>query len=68
VTGEIYKMELDGKIIGKFGKAGKQLGEFGTVHAMDCKNENELTVVEITSWRAQRLTLQPTASTTTSSR
>ena len=25
ITGEIYKMELDGTIIGKFGKAGKQL-------------------------------------------
>ena len=29
----IYKMELDGTIIGKFGAGGKQLKEFGTVHA-----------------------------------
>ena len=28
ITGEIYKMELDGTIVGKFGKAGKGLGEF----------------------------------------
>ena len=27
ITGEIYKMELDGTILGKFGKAGKQLKE-----------------------------------------
>ena len=46
VTGEIYKMELDGTILGKFGKAGKQLGEFSTVHEIDCRNENELLVVE----------------------
>ena len=26
VTGEIYKMELDGTMLGKFGIAGKQLG------------------------------------------
>ena len=44
VTGEIYKMELDGTILGKFGKPGKQLGEFGTVHEIDCRNENELLV------------------------
>ena len=66
VTGEIYKMELDGTIIGKFGKAGKQLGEFGTVHAIDCKNENELIVAEITAWRVQKLVLQPRPTTTRS--
>jgi len=59
VTGEIYKMELDGTILGKFGKAGKQLGSFGTVHAIDCRNENELTVSEITAWRVQRIVLHP---------
>jgi hypothetical protein len=59
VTGEIYKMELDGTILGKFGKPGKQLGEFGTVHEIDCRNENELLVSEITSWRVQKLILHP---------
>ena len=59
VTGEIYKMELDGTIVGKFGKPGKQLGEFGTVHEIDCRNENDLLVAEITRWRFQRLTLHP---------
>jgi hypothetical protein len=57
ITGEIYKMELDGTIIGKFGKAGKGLGEFSTVHAIDCRNPNELYVVEISAWRAQKILL-----------
>jgi len=35
-NGEIYKMELNGKILGKFGTAGKQLNEFGSVHEIDC--------------------------------
>jgi hypothetical protein len=61
VTGEIYKMELDGKIVGKFGKGGKQLGQFGTVHEVDCRNENELFVSEITAWRVQKLILHPNA-------
>ena len=59
VTGEIYKMELDGTILGKFGHAGKQPGEFSTVHEIDCRNENELLVSEITAWRVQKISLRP---------
>jgi DNA-binding beta-propeller fold protein YncE len=58
VTGEIYKMELDGTIVGKFGKAGKQAGELSAVHQIDCRNENEIIVAETAGWRVQRLTLQ----------
>ena len=61
VTGEIYKMELDGTILGKFGKAGKQLGEFSSAHELDCRNENEVLVAEITSWRVQKILLHPKA-------
>jgi outer membrane protein assembly factor BamB len=64
VTGEIYKMELDGTIIGKFGKAGKLPGQLSTVHEMDCRNDNEVTVAEITGWRVQRFKLSPRAQTT----
>jgi hypothetical protein len=56
-NGEIYKMELDGKILGKFGTAGKQLKEFGSIHEIDCRNPNEILVGEITNWRVQKLTL-----------
>lgn len=57
ITGEIYKMELDGTIIGKFGKAGKALKEFSTVHEIDCRNPNELLVSEISAWRVQKIVL-----------
>jgi len=57
ITGEIYKMELDGTILGKFGKAGKQLGQFSTVHEIDCRNPSELLVAEITAWRIQKIKL-----------
>ncbi len=59
ITGEIYKMELDGTIIGKFGKGGKRLGEFSTVHEIDCRNPDELLVSEITAWRVQKILLKP---------
>jgi streptogramin lyase len=55
--GEIYKMELDGRILGKFGRGGKLLKEFGSVHEIDCRNPNELYVGEITNWRVQKLKL-----------
>jgi len=59
VTGEVYKMELDGTILGKFGKAGKQLGEFSTVHEMDCHSENEIYTAEINRWGIQKIELHP---------
>jgi len=59
ITGEIYKMELDGAIIGKFGKAGKGLGKFSTVHEIDCRNPDQLFVSEISAWRAQKIILSP---------
>ena len=58
-TGEIYKMELDGTILGKFGHASKLPGGFQVVHMMDCRNPNEIIVAEIESWRVQKLLLKP---------
>jgi hypothetical protein len=59
VTGEVYKMELDGTIIGRFGKAGKQLGEFSGLHEIDCRNPDQLYISEIQLWRVQKILLQP---------
>ena len=58
-TGEIYKLELDGTILGKFGHASKEFGGFQVVHMMDCRNPDEVIVGEIESWRVQKLMLQP---------
>lgn len=55
--GEIYKMQLDGTVVGKFGKAGKLPKEFGTVNAIDCRNANTLYVGEIGNLRVQKLML-----------
>jgi sugar lactone lactonase YvrE len=59
MTGEIYKMELDGTVLGKFGKPGHAFKEFSSVHQMDCRNPDEVYVAEITAWRAQKLLLRP---------
>jgi DNA-binding beta-propeller fold protein YncE len=55
--GEIYKMQLDGTMVGKFGRAGKLPKEFGTVNAIDCRNANTLYVGEVGNLRVQKLVL-----------
>lgn len=59
LNGEIYKMELNGKLVGRFGRAGKLPKEFGTVNAIDCRSDTEFFVGEIGNWRVQKLTLHP---------
>jgi DNA-binding beta-propeller fold protein YncE len=59
--GRIYKLDLDGNILGVFGKAGKQLGQFGWVHEIACPSENTLYVAELLNWRVQKLNLHPAA-------
>ena len=56
--GEIYKVRLDGTVIGKFGRAGKRPKEFGTVNSIDCRTENTLLVGELANMRVQKLTLR----------
>jgi hypothetical protein len=58
-NGEIYKMELNGKVLGRFGTAGKLAKEFGTVNEIDCRKPNVLYVGEPTNCRVQKLTLHP---------
>jgi DNA-binding beta-propeller fold protein YncE len=58
-NGEIFKIRLNGQVVGKFGKAGKLPKEFGMVNAIDCRTENDLWVGEIWNWRAQKVTLRP---------
>jgi hypothetical protein len=55
--GRIYKLALDGKVLGVLGQSGKQLKQFGWIHEMACPRENELYVAELLNWRVQRLVL-----------
>ena len=57
--GRIYKLSLDGKVLGWLGGSGKQLGQFGWIHEIACPTENELYVGELLNWRLQKLTLHP---------
>jgi DNA-binding beta-propeller fold protein YncE len=58
--GRIYKLSLEGKVLGVLGKSGKQLGQFGWIHEIACPSADELYVAELLNWRIQKLILEPT--------
>jgi len=55
--GRIYRLSLDGKLLGVLGQAGKQLKQFGWIHEMACPRPNVLYVGELLNWRVQKLEL-----------
>ena len=56
--GEIYKVRLNGQIVGRFGRAGKIPREFSVTNALDCRTENNLLVGEVGNWRVTKVTLK----------
>jgi len=57
--GRLYKMSLDGKVLGVLGESGKQLKQFGWIHAIACPSPNTVFVAELLNWRVQKLMLRP---------
>jgi sugar lactone lactonase YvrE len=57
--GRIYKLSLDGKVLGVLGESGKPLKQFGWIHGIACPSENVLYVGELLNWRVQKLILHP---------
>ena len=57
--GRVYKLSLDGKVLGVLGESGKQLKQFGWVNEIACPAENVLYVAELLNWRVQKLLLKP---------
>jgi hypothetical protein len=58
--GRIYKLTLDGKLLGAIGGGGRAPGKFAWIHEIACPSENTLYVGELLSWRVTKLTLRPT--------
>jgi DNA-binding beta-propeller fold protein YncE len=57
--GRIYKLTLDGRVLGWLGGSGKTLKKFGWIHEIACPSESELYVAELLNWRVQKLLLHP---------
>jgi streptogramin lyase len=56
----IYKVSLEGKVLGVYGQPGRNLGEFGWIHGIACPSENEIWVAELINWRVQKLVTKGT--------
>jgi len=58
-AGRFYKLDLNGNVLGAFGKPGKLAGQFGWTHGITCPSENVLYAAEELNFRVQKLTLEP---------
>ncbi|HEX6895247.1 MAG TPA: peptidyl-alpha-hydroxyglycine alpha-amidating lyase family protein [Bryobacteraceae bacterium] len=55
--GRIFKVALDGKVLGVIGRSGRQLKQFSGAHQLACPSENEIYAAETSNWRVQKLIL-----------
>src|SRR5881409_4410700 len=61
--GRIFKVSLDGKVLGVIGRSGRLLKQFSGVHQLACPSETEVYAAETSNWRVQKLILRPAAQT-----
>jgi 6-bladed beta-propeller len=56
--GRLFKVSLDGKVLGVIGRSGRQLKQFSGVHQLACPSETEVYAAETSNWRVQKLLLR----------
>jgi DNA-binding beta-propeller fold protein YncE len=65
--GRVYKLNLDGKVLGYWGGVGKEWGKTGAIHGIACPTENLVYTAEFENWRVQKWVLHPERANTTAS-
>jgi len=66
--GRIYKLTLDGRILGTMGISGRDAKQFNWIHSLACPADDTLYVADMNNWRIQKLTLHPERITRDSAR
>ena len=66
--GRLFKVSLEGKVLGVIGRSGRQLKQFSGAHQLACPSENEVYAAESSNWRVQKLILRPQPQTSNISR
>jgi len=56
--GRIFKVALDGKVLGVIGRSGRNLAQFSGAHALACPSDHEVYAAETSNWRVQKLLLK----------
>ena len=64
--GRIFKVSLEGKVLGIIGRSGRELGKFSGAHQLACPSENEIYVAETSNWRVQKVLIHLQAETAAS--
>ena len=54
----VYKVSLEGKVLGMFGDPGGKLGQFRAIHALHCQDDHTVWVADMFNWRAQKITME----------
>ena len=57
--GRIYKMTLDGQILGMLGESGRGPKQFNWPHGIACPSEDVIFIADMNNWRVQKLMLRP---------
>ena len=57
-VGKVFKYDLNGKLMGQFGKLGRLPGWFDSIHALACPDEKTLYLAEEFSFRFDKIVLQ----------
>ena len=60
--GRIYKIALEGEILGVLGTSGRELGEFNWIHGLAVPSDDVIYVADMNNWRVQKLILNPSSS------
>ena len=60
--GRLFKVSLDGRVLGVIGRSGRQLKQFSGIHQLACPSETEVYAAETSNWRVQKLILQTSSS------
>jgi hypothetical protein len=61
--GRIYKMTLDGTIVGMMGESGRGPNQFNWIHSLACPTDDVLYVADMNNWRVQKLVMRGSART-----
>ena len=56
-VGRAFKIDLDGKVLGTFGRLGRLPGWFDSIHALACPDENTLYLAQEFSFRFDKVVL-----------
>jgi hypothetical protein len=56
-VGHVYKLDLNGKVLGRFGKLGRLPGWFDSIHSLSCPDEKTLYLAEEFSYRFDKVVL-----------